>query len=114
MSGDFPSAPAINITLNGIKKLLSKLNPNKAAGPDNIKPRILEELSNEIAPILLIIFQKSLETGQVPKDWRNANVTPVYENYRPISHIVTSLVMSHADKNNIIYPLQHSFRRKIM
>ena len=76
MRGDFPSAPEITITLNGIQKLLAKLNPNKAAGPDNIKPRILKELSNEIAPILLIIFRKSLETGEVPQDWRNANVTP--------------------------------------
>jgi hypothetical protein len=43
--------------------------------------------------ILTIIFRRSLETGEVPPDWRSANVSPVYkkgdrykaENYRPIS-----------------------------
>ena len=72
----------------------------------------------------------SLNTGVVPRDWRCANVSPVYkkgekyiaENYRPISltciccklmeHIVTSHIMSHADNNSILYPLQHGFRSK--
>ena len=31
-----------NITTNRIIKLLKNLNPNKAQGPDNISPRILE------------------------------------------------------------------------
>ena len=37
-----------------------KLNPGKAAGPDNISPRILKELHNEIAPILTDISNTSL------------------------------------------------------
>jgi hypothetical protein len=37
------------------------LNPNKAAGPDEIKPGVLKELATEIAPILTLIFQISLE-----------------------------------------------------
>lgn len=130
MNGQFPSAPEINITCAGVLKLLQKLNPNKAAGPDNIRPKILKELAIEIAPILTIIFRRSLETGEVPPDWRSANVSPVYkkgdrykaENYRPISltciccklmeHIVTSHIMDHANRNNILYPLQHGFRSK--
>ena len=40
-----------------------------------------------------IIFEKSWRTGDVPEDWRKANVTPIYKkgsredpgNYRPIS-----------------------------
>jgi hypothetical protein len=34
----------INITLNGVTKLLRDLNPNKASGPDELTPRILKEL----------------------------------------------------------------------
>jgi hypothetical protein len=45
MNGQFPSAPEINITCAGVLKLLQKLNPNKAAGPDNIRPKILNELA---------------------------------------------------------------------
>ena len=125
MEGNYHTAPEINITCAGVLKLLQKLNPNKAAGPDNIPPRVLK--APEIAPILTIIFRK---TGEIPPDWRLANVSPVYkkgdrhkaENYRPISltciccklmvHIVTSHIMNHADKNNILYPLQHGFRSK--
>ena len=52
----------------GVLKLLQKLNPNKAARPDNIRPKIIKELAPEIAPILTIISRKSLETGEVPPD----------------------------------------------
>ena len=128
MGQSFPTAPDLIISENGILKLLQKLNPNKAAGPDNIRPKVLKELATNIAPILHIIFGVSLDTGVVPRDWRCANVSPVYkkgekyiaENYRPISltciccklmeHIVTSHIMNHADKNSILYPLQHGFR----
>ena len=99
-----------------VSKQLSKLNPGKAAGPDDLTSRILKELQNEIAPILTDIFNTSLSEGTVPKDWNNAYVTPVYkkgpkskpENYRPISltcicckvleHIITSNIMTHLDK----------------
>ena len=66
-----PSPPLqILILLTTDLKLLQKLNPSKAAGPDNIRPRV--------APILKIIFCRSLETGEVPIDWRSANVSPVF------------------------------------
>ena len=58
--------PEINITIQGVEKLLSGLDPNKATGPDGISPRILKELSHEIAPSLAIIFNKSLDSGTVP------------------------------------------------
>jgi hypothetical protein len=46
----------------------------EAPGPDNISPRILKELATDISPLLQLIFQKSLDTGVVPDDWRIANV----------------------------------------
>ena len=68
-----------NITTNGIRKLLKNLNPYKAQGPDNLSPRILKELADEISPLLQLIYTKSLDTGEVPADWRTANVSPVYK-----------------------------------
>ena len=56
----------INITPNGVEKLLTDLDPSKASGPDELKPRILKELAKEISPILILIFQKSLDTGVIP------------------------------------------------
>jgi len=46
-----------------------------------------------VAEPLSIIFERSWRTGEVPEDWRKANVTPVFKkskkeypgNYRPVS-----------------------------
>jgi hypothetical protein len=42
--------------------LLPNLDPSKAAGPDELKPKILKELAHNISPVLCLIFNKSLET----------------------------------------------------
>ena len=57
-----------DISLNGILKLLNNLKPGKAAGPDKLRPLLLKELRAEIAPIIKVIFQKTLETGQIPAE----------------------------------------------
>jgi hypothetical protein len=40
MKGKFETMHDIHITEEGITKLLKKLNPHKAPGPDNITPRV--------------------------------------------------------------------------
>ena len=83
-----------------------------------------------IAPILQVVFQRSLNTGRVQKDWSTAFVCPLFKkgdtslasNYRPISltsilckvleHVVTTNVVSHMDKYNLLHDLQHGFRSK--
>ena len=120
----------INITQHGIQKMLENLNPHKATGPDDICPLFLKTLASSIAPILMIVYKKSYNTGQLPDDWKLANVVPVFKKgntslaatYRPISltcvsckimeHIITSNVMRHASTHNILYHLQHGFRDK--
>ena len=61
-------------------KLLHDLNPNKAAGSDGPKPLVLKELREVSALILMIVFQRSVETGRVSKDWSDANVCPSFKN----------------------------------
>jgi hypothetical protein len=69
------------------------LNPTKAQGPDNILPKVLKELSKELALPLSILFNKSLETGTIPLDWNSAEVVAIFKkgtrsdpgNYRPVS-----------------------------
>ena len=126
----FPSLPQIETSTAGVIKLLDNLKPHKASGPDSIPPMVLKELSNEIAPILQIIFQIYLTTGQVTDDWKKANVAPILKkgdehkrsNYRPVSltcitsiiiveHIIVSNLMKHLEIQNILFPLQHGFRR---
>jgi hypothetical protein len=120
----------IQIKTEGVEKLLDKLNQNKAMGPDELHPRLLKRYSNLIAPILQVIYQKSINSGEVPHDWKTANVCPIFKkgerylpsNYRPVSltcicsklleHIVTKHIVNHLDKYNILYDLQHGFRSK--
>ena len=62
-------------------------------GPDGIHPRVLKELAGVLAKLLSIIYQQSWLTGEVPTDWKLANVMPIYKkgrkddpgNYRPVS-----------------------------
>ena len=71
--------PDINVTTEGIRKPLQKLNVNKASGPDMIPARILKELSEEIAPFLCTIYQKCLETGSIPDIWKTAIVSAIFK-----------------------------------
>ncbi|XP_071161194.1 uncharacterized protein [Mytilus edulis] len=88
-----PIMEKINISREGVYKLIKNINTNKATGPDTIAGKILKENIEITSYILTIIFNKSLETGKVPSDWNHANVTPVFKkgdkhhpgNYRPIS-----------------------------
>ena len=88
-----------------------------------MSPKILKELHHEIAYILTLIFNLSLEGGVVPIDWRTAykkGSKSKANNYRPISltciasrlleHILVSNIMSHFDDNNLLSQYQHGFR----
>ncbi|GAB0207602.1 mitochondrial enolase superfamily member 1 [Grus japonensis] len=76
-----------------VHDLLCHLDTHKSMGLDGIHLRVLRELAEELAKPLSIIYQQSWLTGEVPDDWRLANVTPIYKkgpkedpgNYRPVS-----------------------------
>ena len=128
---EYPSIPDLTFTVAGVEKLLQNLKPEKASGPDNLSPRVLQKLSSTIAPALTKIYNTSYTSGCVPDDWRHANVMPAYKkgkktlpvNYRPISltcisgkqfeHCVTKHIMKHCDAHSILYPLQHGFRSQL-
>ena len=84
---------SFNIEEENIVQILKELKVDKAAGPDGILPRVLFETSNQIAKPLKILFDKSLENGEVPSDWKRAIVVPIFkkggkdlsQNYRPVS-----------------------------
>ena len=62
-----------------IVNLLKNLKPKKAAIPDRIKPVVLRELREELAPIPKILFERSLEYGVVPLIWNSANVSTIFK-----------------------------------
>ena len=124
----FAPMSAISISSRGIQAQLDNLDPNKAQGPDKIAPFVLKNCAAEIAPMLEIIFNQSLNTGVLPSDWLTANICPVFKkgsrnipsNYRPISltsscckimeHIIFHAIMEHVQHNNILIDNQHGFR----
>ena len=126
----YPDMNNITVTVEGILRLLQKVNPHKATGPDQIPAKLLNECAQELAPLLTRFFNKTLEEGCLPDDWKRANVTAVFKkgdrhtaaNYRPVSltsicckiqeHVITSSVMKHLSQHDILVDGQHGFRAK--
>ena len=125
-----PIIEEFGISTAGILKLLKNLKPGKAAGTDRLKPLLLRELREKIAPILQVLLDRSLQIGKLLIDWCKAQVAPIFKkgdkssaaNYRPISHTcvlckflehtMAPLVLKHMNKHDLLYDLQHGFREK--
>ena len=75
----FSSMGDITVDPEGVTKLLDGLNVHKASGKDGLNARVLKEFSNEISPILALIYNKSLAWSDVPDEWRQANVSLVFK-----------------------------------
>ena len=69
------STPTITIREKGVANLLKKVNPSKASGTDNIPNRVLKECTEELAPIFTTMCQHSIDTGEIPQDCLNANIS---------------------------------------
>ena len=120
--------PLLSIEEEGVFKLLHNIKVDKAAGPDELPNRVLQECASEIKPVITAIFQKSVDSGELPEDWRDANAAPVYkkgdrhtpENYRLVSltcvlskqleHIIYHHMLNHLDKQQVLTSLNHGFR----
>jgi hypothetical protein len=122
------SIPDLEIRSEGIEKILKNINPFKASEPDNIPNRILKECVKQLAPGLTSIYQKSIDTGTLPRDWLSANVSRIFkkgdkhapENYRPMSltsvpcklleHVICKHMLKHLEKHKMLTSLNHGFR----
>ena len=92
---------------------------------------MLRELHAELALVFTSLFQNSYKTGLFPAVWKAAWVTPVFKkgdkceasNYRPVSltcvacklmeHVICSHIRKYLDKQGILSPYQHGFRKKL-
>ena len=102
--------PEITATINGVKKLLSKLNPCKASGPDLAPTRFLKEFANEISPALTWLFNASLLSRHYAAECKEACNNPIYEsgkndrgnpeNYRPISLTAVTCKIYYSQQYN--------------
>jgi hypothetical protein len=117
----------ITITANVIRKKIQELRIDSAPGPDGITPRLPRSLGESILLPLELIFKKSLETGKVRGDWKQAVVIPIFKkgskreagNYRPVSltsipckileSIIKDSIMNHLVSQELINNNQHGF-----
>ena len=94
-----------------------------------MQPRVLREVAEQVSEMLTDIFNRSLESGQVPEDWRVVNVTPLFkkgsreelENYKPVSltsvvgkvleALIKDRMRNHLNKYKLIKGSQHGFTR---
>ena len=115
------------ITEEEVRKKLTNINPAKSQGPDEIHPKVLFELKEDLVEPLTILFNKSLREMTVPEDWKEAHVSPIYKkgdrniagNYRPISltsvvcklleSIIRDHMMKHLINNDMLNQHQHGF-----
>ncbi|KAK4827375.1 hypothetical protein QYF61_017313, partial [Mycteria americana] len=111
------------------KDLLCHPDIHKSMGLDGIHPRVLRELVEELAKPLSIIYQQSWLTGEVPNNWRLANLMPIYKkgwkedlgNYRLVGltsvpgkvmeRFILSALNRHVQANQRIRPSQHGFMK---
>ena len=119
----------IGISKEIVCKEIGRLKKNKSPGPDDIFPRIIKECREVLSEPLAKIFRKSLDTGIVPKLWRQANVVPIFKkgdkaessNYRPISltsiigkmleAIIAKEIRQHLEIHMLIRHSQHGFSK---
>ena len=119
----------VDITEEIVVKMLKSLKEDKTPGVDEMHPKFLKEVRNEIGAIITELFIESIKTGDIPKDWRDAIVTPLFKkgsrsdtsNYRPVSltcnvckvleKIIKMNMVEHFMENEIIKSSQHGFMK---
>ena len=118
---------SIEITPTVVFNKFMALQNNKSPGPEGWPITIIKSVSKFISVPLSILFNKSLNSGTLPPDWKCANVTPIHKkgvrnlacNYQPISlisifsklmeSIIKDHILNHLSINNLLSPYQFGF-----
>ncbi|KAK4830724.1 hypothetical protein QYF61_013174 [Mycteria americana] len=113
-----------------VRDQLYQLHVQNSMGPDGIRPTVLKELADVMAGPLLIIYQRSWESGEVSTDWKLANVIPIYKkgmrkdpgSYRLVSltsvprkimeETIAGATERHLKNNAIIRHSQHGSQKE--
>ncbi|KAL0194548.1 hypothetical protein M9458_008120 [Cirrhinus mrigala] len=121
-----PPPPSLQISEDQVRQVFRKNKRRKAPGPDGVTPACLKTCADELAPIFLQIFNRSLELCEVPDCLKRSTIIPVpkkskitgLNNYRPVA--LTSVVMKSFEKLVLAYlkditgplldPLQFAYR----
>ena len=75
-----------------VKSMLDDIDSSKAAGFDNIPPKLLKSASQELAEPVTNLVNQSIRISHFPHDLKKAELSPLYKckddliftNYRPV------------------------------
>ena len=103
----------IDVTTEGITSLLQNLDVHKASGPDDISTRFLMETVEVAALVLKVIFERSLDTGDAPYDWRVVNVASIYKQSTPRTITQSHLHLQFANffRTYHMFSIDETFRK---
>ncbi|KAM9313509.1 uncharacterized protein KZ484_025085 [Pholidichthys leucotaenia] len=100
-----PSPPSVGppFTINtaDTQRTLTRVNPRKAAGPDNIPGHVLRDCASELVDVLTDIYNISLSQAIVPRCFKTSIIVPVAKkpvvsclnDYCPVA--LTPIVLLH-------------------
>ena len=75
-SSNYPENPLV-VSIESVRRKLSKLNPCKVNGPDNIPGWLLKDQADILAGPVSDILNYSYREGRLPSSWKHADVVPV-------------------------------------
>ena len=119
----------LHISIQDVDLALSKLNVSSAPGGDGVHPQFLKSCSDVVAYPLLLIFVRSLRSGQLPMAWKSSVIVPLFKsgsrcspsNYRPVSltsiccktmeRIVVKHIEHFLESNDLLADRQFGFRK---
>ena len=81
-------------TLDELVKIICDIDVSKSSCVHNISTRFCKDLMLAIPNIVLRIYNETLITGKIPKDWTKGTITVIPKdgdltipgNWRPITH----------------------------
>ena len=120
----------IDFDVIDVFEILQSESVKLSSGPDRIPHIVYRRLAAVLAHPLYLIFKESVNTGILPKLWKEAEVLPIFkngsrtsvDNYRPISltcvacraleRLICKKLYDYCCKWSIISANQHGFQRR--
>lgn len=115
------------ITLEKLRSLIWSLEAK--AGSDDISAKVLQDAFEVIGRPLMDVINESLETGKLPRSWKDSLVIPIEkvkatiraEDHRPINMLpqyekvlelaVKEQVLSYVSRHKLLVPEQSGYRK---